>query len=588
MDEEEEAHARDVKKKMAAIVEEYFAAGDVASTACDLLALVEPRFHFYFVKKLVSTAMDRHDKEKEMAAALLSALYAAPIQPSDLYLGFTELVRSCDDLYVDIPDAVDVLALFLARAVVDDMLPPAFLTKEISTVEAESKGAEAMKRAQKSYLSAPLHSEMVLGRWGGSGGLTADNAKKKIRELLSEYLLSGDLQEAFRCVKNLKLPFFHHEIVKQALVIAMERKEAAELVLRLLRSSCNQGLINASQITKGFNRTIDGVQDLTLDIPNAKQLLDGLISRAASEGWVSWSSLVFLPNPAEDENETQMKSFKKRAEGIIQEYFLTGDILEVIGNLETEIAAGAVFVKKLISMAMDRRSREKEMASMLLPALPFSAEELLSGFQLLLASAEDAALDVPTAADDLAMFLARAVADEALAPLHLQQLGGGSAAASAVLKMANALLSAPLAGERILRCWGGGSSSSRIGWEIEDVKEKMNRLLEEYAAGGELTEACRCAKELGMPFFHHELVKKALVAVMASKGSPRLWELLERGFDMGLISKDQMEKGFRRVEDCLEDLALDLPDAGEQLRFYMEMGRCRGWLGDDNGGPLFC
>lgn len=74
-------------------------------------------------------AMDKNDREKEQASALLSALYADVIAPDQMAKGFTKLLESVEDLSLDIPDAVDLLSLFLARAVVDDILPPAFLSR---------------------------------------------------------------------------------------------------------------------------------------------------------------------------------------------------------------------------------------------------------------------------------------------------------------------------------------------------------------------------------------------------------------------------------------------------------------------------
>ena len=64
-----------------------------------------------------------------MAAVLLSSLYTDVIEPEQVNKGLSKLLESADDLALDIPDAVDVLALFVARTVVDDILPPAFLTK---------------------------------------------------------------------------------------------------------------------------------------------------------------------------------------------------------------------------------------------------------------------------------------------------------------------------------------------------------------------------------------------------------------------------------------------------------------------------
>ncbi|KAM1763337.1 hypothetical protein ACFX11_002686 [Malus domestica] len=120
------------KKKATIIVEEYFATDDITSTANELRELGRPTYSYYFVKKLVSKAMDRHDKEKEMAAVLLSGLYADYIDPRQVYYGFCKLVESADDFIVDIPDTVDVLALFIARDVVDGILPPAFLNKQMN------------------------------------------------------------------------------------------------------------------------------------------------------------------------------------------------------------------------------------------------------------------------------------------------------------------------------------------------------------------------------------------------------------------------------------------------------------------------
>lgn len=575
------------KKKATVIVEEYFTTDDVVSTANELRVLGMPSYNYYFVKKLVSLAMDRHDKEKEMAALLLSALYADDIDPPQVYKGFRKLVESADDLIVDIPDTVDVLALFIARAVVDDILPPAFLKKQMVSLPKDSKGVEVLKRAEKGYLAAPLHAEIIERRWGGSKNKTVDEVKERINNLLIEFVVSGDKKEAYRCIKELKVPFFHHEIVKRALMMAMERRQAEGWLLDLLKEASEEGLINSSQITKGFNRIIDTVDDLSLDIPNARKILHTLISKAASEGWLCASSLISLSlQPGKRSLEdSACKNFKIKAQSIIQEYFLSVDILEVQSCLDSENSTSsdelnAIFVKKLITLAMDRKNREKEMASVLLSSLSFPPDDVVSGFVMLLESADDTALDNPVVVEDLGMFLARAVVDEVLAPLHLEEIASQfsrpESIGSKVLQMAKSLLNARLSGERILRCWGGGGTS-QSGWAVEDVKDKIGKLLEEYESGGEVQEAFRCIKELGMPFFHHEIVKKALVSVIEKKNE-RLWGLLKECFHSGLITMNQMTKGFERVEEYLDDLALDVPDAEKKFIHYVERAKAQGWL----------
>nr|CAD1832822.1 unnamed protein product [Ananas comosus var. bracteatus] len=366
----------------------------------------------------------------------------------------------------------------------------------------------------------------------------------------------------------------------------MEKQAAETAILDLLKLAYEEGVINSSQISKGFNRLIETIDDLALDIPKARDLLKSLISKASSEGWLCASSLKSLHyRPEEQIEDGTLKLFKVKVTSIIQEYFLTGDIIDVVSNLESENFASstrlkAIFVKRLITLAMDRKNREKEMASVLLSSLCFPSEDILSGFNLLVESAEDAALDNPSIVEDLALFLARAVVDEVLAPFHLEEIGnnceGPDSIGSKVIQLARSLLNARLSGERILRCWGGGGSN-KTGWEIDDVKDKIGKLLEEYDSGGDLREACRCIKELGMPFFHHEVVKKALINVM-EKRNERLWGLLQECYSMGLITPNQMAKGFGRVGECIDDLVLDVPDVEKQFGFYVDRAKKEGWL----------
>ncbi|KAJ4839996.1 Peptide chain release factor 1, mitochondrial, partial [Turnera subulata] len=579
----------DYKKAVVYIIEEYFSTGDVDGAASDLRELGSSKYHPYFIKRLVSIAMDRHDKEKEMASVLLSALYADVISPSQIRDGFVILLESADDLAVDILDAVDILALFVARAVVDDILPPAFLTRAKKTLQESSKGYQALQTAEKSYLSAPHHAELVERKWGGSTHFTVEEVKKKIADLLREYVESGDAFEACRSIRELGVSFFHHEVVKRALVLAMEIRTAEPLILKLLKEASEEGLISSSQMAKGFARLAESLDDLVLDIPSAKSLFQSLVPKAISEGWLDAS---FLKSSSEDGlapvEDEKLRRYKEEAVTIIHEYFLSDDIPELIQSLEDlgMPEFNPVFLKKLITLAMDRKNREKEMASVLLSALHieiFSTDDIVNGFVLLLESAEDTALDILDASNELALFLARAVIDDVLAPLNLEEIASRlppNCSGSETVHMARSLIAARHAGERLLRCWGGGS-----GWAVEDAKDKIMKLLEEYESGGVVGEACQCIRDLGMPFFNHEVVKKALVMAMEKKND-RMLDLLQVCFDEGLITINQLTKGFTRIKDGLDDLALDIPDAEEKFNFYVDYARKKGWLQASFGSPV--
>ncbi|KAL6838843.1 hypothetical protein ACP4OV_031279 [Aristida adscensionis] len=573
----------DYKKLVVPVVEEYFSTGDVEQAASELRGLGSDQFHHYFIKKLISMAMDRHDKEKEMASVLLSALYADLLSSYMMSEGFMMLLESTEDLTVDIPDAVDVLAVFVARAVVDEILPPIFLTRARALLPESSKGLEVLQVAEKSYLSAPHHAELVERKWGGSTHFTVEEAKKRIQDILREYLESGDMDEAFRSIRELSLPFFHHEVVKRALIFGMENISSQPLILKLLKEAAAGCLISSNQMSKGFSRLAESVDDLTLDIPTAKTLFDKLVSTAISEGWLdaSFSKSATPEEEMRSASGEKVKRFKEESGHIIQEYFLSDDIPELIRSLE-ELSApeyNPIFLKKLITLAMDRKNREKEMASVLLSSLSlelFSTDDIMKGFILLLQSAEDTALDILDAPSELALFLARAVIDEVLIPLNLDDISSRlrpNSSGRQTVEMARALLSARHSGERILRCWGGGT-----GWAVEDAKDKISKLLEEYNTGGDLGEACRCIRDLGMPFFNHEVVKKSLVMAMEKQNDTSILALLQECFGEGLITINQMTKGFARVKEGLDDLILDIPNAPEKFGAYVELATERGWL----------
>ncbi|KAM7480111.1 hypothetical protein LguiA_028324 [Lonicera macranthoides] len=571
------------KKAVVSIIEEYFSTGDVELAAADLKELGSSEYHPYFIKRLISIAMDRHDKEKEMASVLLSALYADIISPAQISQGFVLLLESADDLTVDILDAVDILALFTARAVVDDILPPVFITRAKKTLSESSNGFQVLQTAEKSYLSAPHHAELVERRWGGSTHNTVEEVKKKIADLLREYVESGDTSEACRCIRQLGVSFFHHEVVKKALILAMEIRSAEPLILKLLKDAAEEGLISSSQMAKGFARLAESLDDLALDIPSAKSLFQSLVPLAISEGWLdaSFSKTSDANGGAQDTNDKRMRRYKEEVVTIIHEYFFSDDIPELIHNL-VELGApkyNPIFLKKLMTLAMDRKNREREMASVLLSALHieiFSTEDIVNGFIMLLESAEDTALDVLDASNELAMFLARAVIDDVLVPLNLDEIGSRlepNSSGSETLRMAQTLTAARHAGERILRCWGGGT-----GWAVEDAKDKIVKLLEEYESGGVVSEACQCIRDIGMPFFNHEVVKKALVMAMEKKNDDKMLDLLQECFGEGLITINQMTKGFARIKDGLDDLALDIPNAEDKFGFYVEHAKKKGWL----------
>lgn len=75
--------------------------------------------------------------------------------------------------------------------------------------------------------------------------------------LLKEYLSSGDCEEAVRCLRELEVPHFHHELVYEAVVLVLEdaREETASMICALLSYMAVTMIITRDQLsTVGYNK----------------------------------------------------------------------------------------------------------------------------------------------------------------------------------------------------------------------------------------------------------------------------------------------------------------------------------------------
>ncbi|MCO5576479.1 hypothetical protein L7F22_030289 [Adiantum nelumboides] len=119
----------------------------------------------------------------------------------------------------------------------------------------------------------------------------------------------------------------------------------------------------------------------------------------------------------------EVTKFKQKSASII----LVNEVREVIKILENLVAPtlNAVFVKKLITSAMDTKNWEEEITSFLLSFLfleVMTTQDVAEAFWMLLEVVEDIALDILDAANQLSLFLARVVVDDILAPLDLDEI----------------------------------------------------------------------------------------------------------------------------------------------------------------------
>ena len=68
--------------------------------------------------------------------------------------------------------------------------------------------------------------------------------------MVQEYLSSSNVSEARHCLHKLAVPFFHHEVVKQALLRMMEDEQTQPALVQLLRQLSSSGDLSDSQMSR--------------------------------------------------------------------------------------------------------------------------------------------------------------------------------------------------------------------------------------------------------------------------------------------------------------------------------------------------
>ena len=126
--------------------------------------------------------------------------------------GFDLLLANLADIMLDTPDAPHLLGNFIARAVADDCIPPKYAYQS-EREDLDRHGQAALVRAT-TLLSMHDGWGQLDNVWGVGGALRpVQTITQQMSYLLQEYLLSRDLSEAQRSIKELEVPHFHHELI---------------------------------------------------------------------------------------------------------------------------------------------------------------------------------------------------------------------------------------------------------------------------------------------------------------------------------------------------------------------------------------
>ncbi|XP_076003987.1 programmed cell death protein 4a [Genypterus blacodes] len=283
-----EVDERELEKMVNPIVQEYFEHGDTSEVQTLLKGLNLGQHKYEFSSMAVSLSLEGKASHRELTSLLLSDLSGKVLSQSDMARAFDKILKDLPDLMLDTPEAPQMLGQFIARAIADHVLPMAFLDSYKGRVDCDHARA-ALDRAAV-LLSMKREMVRLDNVWGVGGGLRP--VKHLIREmnlLLKEYLISGDVTEAERCLRDLEVPHFHHELVYEAVVMVLESTgdRASHMIVKLLQSFWKTGLITVDQMNRGFHRVYDELPEINLDVPHAHSIMENFVDLCYQESVIT-------------------------------------------------------------------------------------------------------------------------------------------------------------------------------------------------------------------------------------------------------------------------------------------------------------
>jgi len=294
-----EMSEEDVRKTVEPLILEYFENLDydeVIYSIDEILANLGAR-RWMVVSIAIELSMDHKPSHREMTSQLVSELYLKVVSQRDIGKALDYLLKQIDDLELDTPEAPTIIGNFIARAIADDCIPPKFLHSYKGHVES-AEARKALCRAEN--LLSMKHGMVRLDNVWGVGGSTrpVKYLVKQIQLLLQEYLCSCDIKEATRCLTDLEVPHFHHELVYEAIIIVIEsmHEKTEEAMCKLLQSLFRSFVITIDQMREGFQRVYDEMAEIFLDVPAAYTILERWVIRCRQSGIINDDIVRRMPS----------------------------------------------------------------------------------------------------------------------------------------------------------------------------------------------------------------------------------------------------------------------------------------------------
>ena len=227
----DESALADFKRGVSGTLVELFSSGDIGEAISSIDELKCPQYAHDIVKRAISLSLDRTETERELISKFFLAAHQSTTLPTTTLLstataaeGFKRVLQSVEELQIDAPGAPATVASFLARALVDGILPKSFLA-DPSVVEVGGDVVSLTNRKLEELGRSPVLAAKI---WGPGDGRPVDELKLAVDALLLRYLKTGNLSEAENALRDMRVPYFHHEVVKRSVSLCAQAAKPEE------------------------------------------------------------------------------------------------------------------------------------------------------------------------------------------------------------------------------------------------------------------------------------------------------------------------------------------------------------------------
>lgn len=304
----------EVRRYIGPVLAEYYDTADIAEAVLGIdVLMTSPNFGEKLVAFVLTSAIENGTAERDLSSQLLKKLDRY-LSHKDATLAFDEVLTALPELALDSPDAVPAVGKFIARSILDGLLPCSYL--ESGGTAAGTPGPADTLVSAALLTAAGLMSQScdaVERVWTNVGPYSPlQDIDSKINVAVAEFRSSSDVAEVGRCLLELRVPHFHHQLVFATILTALEHGTGGEGdggggcahdLLQGLGDAGGSGIVPSAQMEVGFRRVFADMDSIVLDLPWAYHLLATFVGEAISRNYL----------PAELAAEMPRKPPRKRA-----------------------------------------------------------------------------------------------------------------------------------------------------------------------------------------------------------------------------------------------------------------------------------